>query len=181
MAGGAHGAGPIRHGSPRNATMTHPPRAGTGQEPPRLRIGNDVTAAFNRSVWCAPPTGWVTVQAGLLARGSLSLRPAFPVSQWPCRTLTRRLQLRGQPGSWSIAGPHPVPSFLPGVDRGTYTRDDDPPSPRAGSSAILPQACLVGACDAARRLSCDRHDRIVPHRLRAALARRPVSRGLADA
>jgi hypothetical protein len=26
-----------------------------------------------------------------------ALRPAFPVSQWPCRTRARRLQLRGQP------------------------------------------------------------------------------------
>jgi len=31
----------------------------------------------------APSTGWVTVPAGLLARGSLPCGPAFPVSQWP--------------------------------------------------------------------------------------------------
>ena len=36
-----------------------------------------VTAAKDRSVWCAPPTGWVTVLAGLLAHGS-SLAPGLP-------------------------------------------------------------------------------------------------------
>ena len=41
-----------------------------------------VTAARSRSVWYAPPTGWVTVLAGLLAHGSVPERPAFPVSQW---------------------------------------------------------------------------------------------------
>ena len=35
-----------------------------------LRIGLNVTAAKDRSVWYAPPTGWVTVLAGLLACGS---------------------------------------------------------------------------------------------------------------
>ena len=35
-----------------------------------LRIGLNVTAANDRSVWYAPPTGWVTVLAGLLARVS---------------------------------------------------------------------------------------------------------------
>jgi hypothetical protein len=63
--------------------------------PHGLRIGYDVTAAKDRSVWYAPPTGWVTALAGLLARGSVPLRPAFPVSQWPWWTRTRRLQLRG--------------------------------------------------------------------------------------
>jgi hypothetical protein len=37
---------------------------------PRPRIGLNVTAANDRSVWYSPPTGWVTVLAGLLARGS---------------------------------------------------------------------------------------------------------------
>jgi hypothetical protein len=30
----------------------------------------------------SPPIGWVTALAGLLARGSVPRRPAFPVSQW---------------------------------------------------------------------------------------------------
>ena len=48
-------------------------------------------------MWCSPPTGWVTVLAGLLARGSVRVvRPSqFPSGQtW---TNARRLQLRGQP------------------------------------------------------------------------------------
>jgi hypothetical protein len=71
-------------------------RAHHGEEPRyRLRFGSwketsatafatvaRVTAARSRSVWYAPPTGWVTVLAGLLAHGSAPERPAFPVSQW---------------------------------------------------------------------------------------------------
>ena len=50
----------------------------------------------------APPTGWVTALAGLLARGSLPSPdlPGSPISRLSSgllRTKARRLQLRGQP------------------------------------------------------------------------------------
>src|SRR3954447_13817136 len=54
-----------------------------------------VTAARSRSVWYAPPTGWVTVLAGLLARGSAPERPAFPVSQWLSWTTGSPLTVAG--------------------------------------------------------------------------------------
>src|SRR5215208_2408015 len=54
-----------------------------------------VTAARSRSVWYAPPTGWVTVLAGLLARGSAPERPAFPVSQWLSWTTDSPLTVAG--------------------------------------------------------------------------------------
>jgi hypothetical protein len=54
-----------------------------------------VTAARSRSVWYAPPTGWVTVLAGLLARGSAPGRPAFPVSQWLSWTTDSPLTVAG--------------------------------------------------------------------------------------
>src|SRR5262245_59628967 len=41
------------------------------------------------------PTGWVTALAGLLARGSLPGRPAFPVSQWLTRTTGSPLTVAG--------------------------------------------------------------------------------------
>jgi len=43
----------------------------------------------------APSTGWVTVLAGLLARGSPPIGPAFPVAQWPCWTLGSPLTVAG--------------------------------------------------------------------------------------
>ena len=73
----------------------------------------------------APSTGWVTALAGLLARGSSSYGPAFPVSQWP------RLDAKGSPLTVTgVATDYPltigarnfrVPSFVPGVTRGTST------------------------------------------------------------
>jgi hypothetical protein len=50
------------------------------------RIGFEVTAAKVRSVWGAPPIGWVTVLAGLLARGfSPCIRPSqFPSGRNGC-------------------------------------------------------------------------------------------------
>ena len=42
-----------------------------------------------------PTTGWVTALAGLLARGSLPGRPAFPVSQWLTRTTGSPLTVAG--------------------------------------------------------------------------------------
>ena len=57
-----------------------------------------VTAANSRSVWTSPSTGWVTVLAGLLARGSLScVRPSRFPSGLRTGRRTRRSQLRGQP------------------------------------------------------------------------------------
>jgi hypothetical protein len=50
-----------------------------------------------RSVWYAPPTGWVTCAGRSPGLRVVVCRPAFPVSQWPMRTQARRLQLRGQP------------------------------------------------------------------------------------
>src|SRR4051812_21115520 len=70
-----------------------------------------VTAARSRSVWYAPPTGWVTVLAGLLARGSA---PEVQPSQFPSGSdgrQTRRLQLRGQP-RWRLLKTAPC-SLLP--------------------------------------------------------------------
>src|SRR5262245_9867318 len=43
----------------------------------------------------APSTGWVTVLAGLLARGSPPSWTAFPVSQWPSWTLGSPLTVAG--------------------------------------------------------------------------------------
>ena len=50
------------------------------------RIGFEVTAAKVRSVWDTPPIGWVTVLAGLLARGfSPCIRPSqFPSGRNGC-------------------------------------------------------------------------------------------------
>jgi len=98
--------------------------------PPRSRV----TAANSRSVWYAPPTGWVTVLAGLLACGSSPLvRPSqFPSGR--CGRMALRSQLRGQPRlrrddvyRWRLctddkAEPARVPSCLPGATRGTSTR-----------------------------------------------------------
>src|SRR3954469_7039269 len=70
-----------------------------------------VTAARSRSVWYAPPTGWVTVLAGLLARGSA---PEVQPSQFPSGSVgrqARRLQLRGQP-RWRLLTTAPC-SLLP--------------------------------------------------------------------
>jgi hypothetical protein len=69
-----------------------------------------------------PTTGWVTVLAGLLARGSLPGRPAFPVSQWLTRTTGSPLTVAGaatdEAANGSLAR---VPSCLPGATRGTST------------------------------------------------------------
>ena len=61
-----------------------------------------------------PSTGWVTVLAGLLARGSLLCVPAFPVSQWPSseRSLAA-YSCGGSHGLLQLATAR-VPSFLPG-------------------------------------------------------------------
>ena len=65
-----------------------------------------------------PPTGWVTALAGLLARGSLPGRPAFPVSQWLIRTTGSPLTVAGaatergcqrQPGPCSLLPPRRKP------------------------------------------------------------------------
>ncbi len=69
--------------------------SGRGRNLTRPPHRSCVTAANSRSVWYAPPTGWVTVLAGLLARGSLPVRPAFPVSQWLTRTTGSPLTVAG--------------------------------------------------------------------------------------
>ena len=64
-----------------------------------------------------------------------ALRPAFPVSQWPCWTRARRLQLRGQPRIAAMGGDR-VPSFLPGLRRGTSTI-------KSSLAAIVPSSAIL--------------------------------------
>ena len=69
-----------------------------------------------------PTTGWVTALAGLLARGSLPGRPAFPVSQWLTRTTGSPLTVAGAATDSNCnLQPNRVPSCLPGANRGTST------------------------------------------------------------
>ena len=74
----------------------------------------------------APSTGWVTVPAGLLARGSLprwSGLPSFPVAVLDLRLAAHSCggsHGRRQNSKARILSVR-VPSFVPGITRGTST------------------------------------------------------------
>ena len=95
----------------RSRAAHTPKMGGCGMLAHGPRIGPNVTAANDRSVWYAPPTGWVTVLAGLLARGSLScVRP----SQFPSGRHGRGLAAYSYGGSRGIGSLGASPrSLLP--------------------------------------------------------------------
>ncbi len=97
----------------------------------------------------APHVGWMTIQAGLLTRGSM-LRfrlpgPESPVAMWK---RTRRLQLRAQLRNWPT--PHRIPISL--ISRPTnlnpITIDSDPQSVNRAMRRLLRSSSewIAGAC-----------------------------------
>lgn len=95
-----------------------------------LRAGQIVTAAKDRSVWYAPPIGWVTASAGLLARASrphVSDLPGCPVAILDGGYAPT---VAGAAAEWPKRSAYRVPSFLPGATRETDTHEAFPRSSR---------------------------------------------------